>query len=156
MYTLNIGDTSWFFSIYTPPKKRKSGGYKVVETQHFKIYDHNLGIYIIDFTIEEPENERQIKEKTEELKKEWASINPKSTIRMVIISQEPNQPMNHIFKEYAVNTYLSDEPRTVYTINIEYWLMWKIYVHGIIRAMSYKKIDNSRLRAVVLATIKDQ
>lgn len=42
----------------------------MVETQHFKIYDHNLGIYEIDFTIEEPENETQIKEKTEELKKE--------------------------------------------------------------------------------------
>mgnify|MGYP003435524100 FL=1 len=75
---------------------------------------------------------------------------------MVIISQKPNQPMNHIFKEYAVNTFLTDEPRTVYTINIEYRLMLKIYVHGIIRAMSYKKIDSSRLRAVVLATIKNQ
>ena len=143
-------------SIYTHLKKYKSGGYKVVETQHFKIYDHNLGIHEIDFTIEEPENETQIKEKTEELKKEWASINPNSTIRMVVIEQEYNQPMNQIFKEYAVNSYLSDESRTVYTINIVYWLMWKIYVHGIIRAMSYKKIDSSRLRAVVLATIKNQ
>ena len=128
----------------------------MVETQHFKIYDHNLGIYEIDFTIEEPENETQIKEKTDELKKEWASINPNSTIRMVIIQQEPYQPMNKIFKEYAVDSFLKDEPRTVYTINIQYKLRWKIYVHGIIRAMSYKKIDTSRLQAVVLATIKNK
>ena len=42
----------------------------MVETQHFKIYDHNLGIYEIDFTIEEQENETQIKEKKEKKKKE--------------------------------------------------------------------------------------
>ena len=127
----------------------------ITETERFKLLCQDSPIYEINIKINDVDNVDEITNLSNQLREEWLSIAPDSTIRVLALEYIPTYTPERIVEELIID-FKTHELNSPYKFRKEEPEQWNKAFYTIIRGISLKNKNPAHNPARVVASIRSK